>query len=110
MAKVATIGSGGGAIAWLDEANNLRVGPRSAGARPGPACFALGGTEPTVTDANLVLGILNPDYFLAGTKKLDVELAGGAPAGHIGHPLGVSVEDASAAVDEIQHSTTADSV
>jgi N-methylhydantoinase A len=110
MAKVATIGSGGGAIAWLDEANNLRVGPRSAGARPGPACFALGGIEPTVTDANLVLGILNPDYFLAGTKKLDVELAREALAAHIGNPLGLSVEDAAAAVYEIQNAQTADLV
>ena len=108
MAKVATIGSGGGAIAWLDESKNLHVGPRSAGARPGPACFALGGTEPTVTDANLVLGILNPDYFLAGAKKLDVELARQALAEHIGDPLGLSVEDAAAAVYEIQNAQTAD--
>ena len=110
MAKVATIGSGGGAIAWLDEAHNLRVGPRSAGARPGPACFGLGGTEPTVTDANLVLGILNPDYFLAGTKKLNVELARQALAAHIGEPLGLSVEEAAAAVYEIQNAQTADLV
>jgi len=110
MAKVATIGSGGGAVAWLDEGRNLHVGPRSAGARPGPACFGLGGTEPTLTDANLVLGILNPDYFLAGAKKLDVELARRAIATHIGDPLGMSVEDAAAAVFEIQNAQTADLV
>jgi N-methylhydantoinase A len=110
MAKVATIGSGGGAIAWLDDAQNLRVGPRSAGARPGPACFGLGGTEPTVTDANLVLGILNPDYFLGGTKKLDVELARAALAAHVGEPLGLSIEEAAAAVYEIQNAQTADLV
>jgi N-methylhydantoinase A len=110
MAKVATIGSGGGAIAWLDESGNLHVGPRSAGARPGPACFSLGGTEPTVTDANLVLGILNPDYFLGGAKKLDVELARQALKTHIGDRLGLSVEDAAAAVYEIQNAQTADLV
>jgi N-methylhydantoinase A len=110
MAKVATIGSGGGAIAWLDEGRNLRVGPRSAGARPGPACFGLGGTEPTVTDANLILNILNPDYFLGGAKKLDVDLAREALRTHIGDPLGLSPEDAAAAVYEIQNAQTADLV
>ena len=69
MVKSHTIGSGGGAIAWLDAGGNLRVGPRSAGARPGPACYGAGGTEPTVTDADLVLGIINPDNFLGGTQE-----------------------------------------
>ncbi|MBF4163285.1 hydantoinase/oxoprolinase family protein [Nocardioides acrostichi] len=110
MAKVATIGSGGGAIASLDANNNLHVGPRSAGAKPGPACFGMGGEEPTVTDANLVLGILNPDYFLGGAKTLDVEKARAAIATHIGDPLGLSVEDAAAAIFEIQNAQTADLV
>jgi len=110
MAKVATIGSGGGAIAWLDEAKNLHVGPRSAGARPGPACFGLGGVHPTVTDANLMLNILNPDYFLGGAKKLDVELAREALRTHIGDPLGLTPEEAAAAVYEIQNAQTADLV
>lgn len=110
MARVATIGSGGGAVAWLDEGKNLHVGPRSAGARPGPACFGLGGTEPTVTDANLVLGILNPDYFLGGTKKLDIELARKALVSHIGAPLGLTADEAAAAVYAIQNAQTADLV
>lgn len=110
MMKVATIGSGGGAIAWLDDGGNLRVGPRSAGALPGPACYGLGGTEPTVSDANLVLGILNPNFFLGGDKKLDIELAREALKTKIGDPLGLSAEEAAAAVYAIQNSQTADLV
>ena len=67
------IGAGGGSIAWVDSGGMLRVGPQSAGADPGPACYGRGGTEPTVTDANLVLGRLNPAYFLGGEIALDVE-------------------------------------
>jgi N-methylhydantoinase A len=72
---VRTVGAGGGSIAWLDEADVIKVGPRSAGAQPGPACYGRGGTEPTVTDAALYLGYLNPDYFLGGEMSLDVEAA-----------------------------------
>lgn len=72
---VRTVGAGGGSIAWLDEADVLKVGPRSAGAQPGPACYGRGGTEPTVTDAALYLGYLNPDYFLGGEMSLDVAAA-----------------------------------
>ena len=72
------IGSGGGSIAWVDNLGLLKVGPQSAGAKPGPACYGLGGTEPTVTDANLVLGYLNPDYFLGGKMTLDANAAGRA--------------------------------
>ena len=68
---VRSIGAGGGSIAWIDSGGLLRVGPQSAGADPGPACYGLGGTEPTVTDAALVLGYLDPDYFLGGRMKLD---------------------------------------
>ena len=67
------IGAGGGSIAWVDSGGLLRVGPQSAGADPGPVCYRRGGTEPTVTDANVVLGRLNPDYFLGGEIGLDVE-------------------------------------
>jgi len=70
-----SIGAGGGTIAWVDDTGMLKMGPHSAGANPGPACYGMGGTEPTVTDANLLLGRLNPDYFLAGEMKLDVEAA-----------------------------------
>ena len=69
------IGSGGGSIAWLDGLGLLRVGPHSAGADPGPACYGMGGTDPTVTDANLVLGYLNSEYFLGGRMTLDTEAA-----------------------------------
>nr|MDO8091058.1 hydantoinase/oxoprolinase family protein [Candidatus Sigynarchaeota archaeon] len=67
---VESVGSGGGSIAWIDPAGYLHVGPHSAGAEPGPACYGLGGVEPTVTDANLVLGYLNPEYFLGGRMKI----------------------------------------
>ncbi|QIN80000.1 hydantoinase/oxoprolinase family protein [Rubrobacter marinus] len=110
MMQVNSIGSGGGAIAWLDEGGNLRVGPRSAGASPGPACYGAGGEEPTVTDADLVLGIINPDFFLGGKRLLDVELAKKALKEQIGDPLGLSAEEAAAAVFEIQNAQTADLV
>lgn len=72
---VRTVGAGGGSIAWLDDAEVLKVGPRSSGAQPGPACYGRGGTEPTVTDAALYLGYLNPEYFLGGEMSLDVAAA-----------------------------------
>jgi len=75
MLDVTTIGSGGGSIAWIDDGGSLRVGPRSAGADPGPVCYGYGGTAPTVTDANLVLGRLDPATFLGGTQELDVDAA-----------------------------------
>jgi N-methylhydantoinase A len=68
---VRSVGAGGGSIAWVDAGGLLRVGPKSAGARPGPACYGLGGTDATVTDANVVLGIIDPDYYLGGKIKLD---------------------------------------
>jgi N-methylhydantoinase A len=75
MIDIRTIGAGGGSIAWIDKGGMLRVGPQSAGAAPGPACYGAGGTEATVTDANLVLGRLNPAYFLGGTMTLDAAAA-----------------------------------
>ena len=75
MVAVHTVGAGGGSIAWRDPGGALRVGPRSAGADPGPACYGRGGTEPTVTDANLVLGYLAGDAPLAGGVALDREAA-----------------------------------
>ncbi|MCK4722674.1 MAG: hydantoinase/oxoprolinase family protein, partial [Dehalococcoidia bacterium] len=77
MVEVNTIGAGGGSIAWLNEimGNKLEVGPKSAGSNPGPACYDLGGTEPTVTDADVVLGYINPDYFLGGKMRLSREKA-----------------------------------
>src|SRR5580692_11795791 len=84
---IVEVGSGGGSIAWLDPQNRLHVGPHSAGSTPGPACYGNGGTEPTVTDANLVLGRLHPNRFLGGELRLDVEAAGAAIK-RIAGPLG----------------------
>ena len=83
-------GVGGGSIAWLDERRRLAVGPRSAGSTPGPACYARGGTEPTVTDANLVLGRLDPDHFLGGEMHLEAEPARRAISDRIAGPLGLT--------------------
>ena len=99
---VASIGAGGGSIAWIEPATGvLRVGPQSAGSRPGPACYGAGGVEPTVTDANLVLGRLNPDYFLGGRLRLDAERARAAVTERIAEPLGLDAEAAAAAIVEI---------
>jgi N-methylhydantoinase A len=75
MVDVNSIGAGGGSIAWLDGANGLRVGPRSAGSEPGPACYGLGGSEPTVTDASVILGYLDPEHFAGGRLRLQPELS-----------------------------------
>ena len=75
MLDIESIGAGGGSIAWIDDVGRLNVGPRSAGARPGPACYGFGGTEATVTDADVVLGLVNPDNYLGGRMRLDRELA-----------------------------------
>ena len=83
------IGAGGGSVARLDRMNLLKVGPDSAGADPGPACYALGGREPTVTDADLVLGYLDPDFFLGGRMRLDVEAARRAITDKIAGPMGM---------------------
>src|SRR5690606_35190120 len=80
MIDVTSIGAGGGSLAWIDEAGALRVGPQSAGANPGPACYGLGGTEPTITDASVVLGYLNPHTFGCGELTLHPELAEAALA------------------------------
>lgn len=106
--RVDAIGSGGGAIAWLDGGGNLRVGPRSAGAVPGPACYGTGGTEPTNTDANLVLGILPERGLLGGRKALSVDLARQAIDTQIAKPLGLSVEQAAAAIHAVQNAQTGD--
>jgi N-methylhydantoinase A len=110
MLKVQAIGSGGGAIAHLVAGGNLRVGPLSAHAVPGPACYDQGGTVPTVTDADLVLGILNPDNFLGGRKKLSEQRAREAIKEHVADSLGLSVEDAAAAIFAVQNAQTADLV
>ena len=84
---LAEVGAGGGSIAWIDSGGLLQVGPLSAGAAPGPACYGLGGAQPTVTDANVVLGYLNPDYFLGGKMKIFPERSHEAIARNIGERL-----------------------
>lgn len=98
---VKSIGAGGGSIAWVDDGGMLHVGPRSAGAVPGPACYGQGGTLPTVTDASLVLRYIDPGFFLGGTKTLDLEAARDAISRGLAGPLGLSVEDAAAAVIQV---------
>jgi len=101
MIDVHTIGAGGGSIGWLDEGGLLHMGPRSAGADPGPACYAHGGEEPTCTDADLVLGYLDPDYFLGGRMRLDPVRAREAIESRIATPLGLDVVTAAAAMVEV---------
>ena len=95
------IGAGGGSIAEIDTLGLLRVGPRSAGAEPGPACYGAGGAEPTVTDANVALGLINPDFFLGGTMALDRAAAEQVIEERIGKPLGLDVEQAAAAIHQV---------
>lgn len=97
MAAVLALGAGGGSIARVEN-GALKVGPQSAGALPGPAAFDLGGAEPTVTDANVVLGILDPEYFLGGKMRLNAEKARGVIETKIAKPLGMSVEEAALAI------------
>ncbi|HYG90043.1 MAG TPA: hydantoinase/oxoprolinase family protein [Azospirillum sp.] len=101
MLGIHTIGAGGGSIGWIDEGGLLRMGPQSAGAAPGPACYGRGGALPTSTDANLVLGYLNADYFAGGKMKLDVGAARDAIAECVGKPLGLSLEAAAAGMYRI---------
>ncbi len=100
VVDIVEIGAGGGSIAWIDPAGALKVGPQSAGADPGPACYGWGGTEATVTDANVIAHRINPDYFLGGRIKLDVERARAALA-PLAESLGVDHEDAALGVIRI---------
>ena len=108
MIDVHTIGSGGGSIAWFDVSNTLHVGPRSAGAVPGPACYGRGGEEPTVTDANVVLGYISPEYFLGGKMPLNKALAEKAIKEKVADRLGMRTVEAAAAIYKIINSTMAD--
>ena len=102
MLDIQSIGAGGGTIAWIHPVTNrLMMGPKSAAARPGPACYALGGTEPTVTDADLMLNFLDPNYFLGGKMKLDKERAKKALQEKIGRPLKMDAVEAAAAIYQV---------
>ena len=101
MIDIRTLGAGGGSIARIDAAGGLQVGPRSAGATPGPACYGNGGTLPTCTDVDLLLGYLDPDYFLGGRMALLREPAERAVREHLAGPLGISTEEAAVAAFEV---------
>ena len=101
MVDVNAIGAGGGSIAWIDSASGLRVGPHSAGSEPGPACYDSGGEEATVTDASVVLGYIDPEYFAGGTLPLKPDLARKAIAEKIAKPLGVTVEEAALGIHRV---------
>ncbi len=100
MISTYSVALGGGSIASLDSSRSLRIGPKSAGARPGPACFDLGGLEPTVTDADVVLGFIDPNYFLGGRIKLKKERAISAIKTRIADPLKISAEEAAYLIRE----------
>ncbi len=108
MVDVNAIGAGGGSIARVEEGGYLRVGPESAGAVPGPACYGRGGGHPTVTDADLVLGVLDPENFLGGRIRLDVVAAREAISVHVAEPLGIAVEEAAAGIKRIVDGRMAD--
>jgi N-methylhydantoinase A len=101
MLNVVTIGAGGGSIGWIDEGGLLRMGPQSAGADPGPACYGRGGDLPTCSDADLVLGYLNADYFAGGKIPLDLPAATAAIAEKVGKPLGFDAAQAAAGMYDV---------
>jgi N-methylhydantoinase A len=101
MVDVRAIGAGGGSIAQVEEGGYLRVGPRSAGAVPGPACYGRGGALPTVTDADLVLGLIDPEYFLGGRIALDPAAARRAIETHVAEPLQLDVEEAATGIKRV---------
>nr|WP_281417320.1 hydantoinase/oxoprolinase family protein [Plastoroseomonas hellenica] len=102
-----SIGAGGGSIAWVDAGGGVRIGPQSAGADPGPACYGRGGTRPTVTDCNLLLGHIDPETFLDGGFRLDVGAAERAVAEHVSGPLGISVMEAAHTVRAVANALMA---
>jgi len=110
MLAITTIGAGGGSIGWIDEGGLLRMGPQSAGAAPGPACYGRGGEQPTCTDANVVLGYLDPDFFAGGAMALQSEQATKAVSRHVAEPLGLTVEEAAAGMYRVINTNMAHGV
>ncbi len=110
MLEITTIGAGGGSIGWIDEGGLLRMGPASAGAMPGPACYGRGGDEPTCTDADLVLGYLDPDFFAGGKLPLDATRARRAIERRIARPLGLDPVAAAAGMYRVINSNMANGV
>ena len=109
LIDIKSIGAGGGSIAWVDAGGFLRVGPRSAGADPGPICYGRGGTQVTVTDANLLLGRLNPDYFLGGRMRLDPSAVADAMEA-LGEPIGLAPLELAASIVEIANENMASAI
>jgi N-methylhydantoinase A len=107
MIDLVSIGAGGGSIAYIDSAGGFHVGPRSAGAEPGPACYGKGGEEPTVTDAQVVLGRLDADKMLGGDLPLDPDLAHKAVEAKVAKPLGLSIKDAALGIIKVINSNMA---
>ena len=109
-ADIHTVGSGGSSIAWLDVGGMLRVGPRSAGSKPGPACYGSSNAQPTMTDANVVLGRLNQHYLLDGALSIDAALSYKAIETHIAQPKQITVEQAAAAILAVSNSNIAQAI
>jgi len=110
MLDIVTIGAGGGSIGWIDEGGLVRMGPQSAGADPGPVCYGRGGTQPTCTDADLVLGYLDPNFFAGGRIKLDADAAKKAIERYLAAPLSLSVEQAAAGMYRVINTNMAQGV
>ena len=110
VVDLAEVSAGGGSIAWIDPGGALRVGPESAGAAPGPVCYARGGSRPTVTDADVALGYLNPKYLLGGRLALDRDAAMEAIRTHIAEPLGLDAQSAAADIVEVVNHSMADAL
>jgi N-methylhydantoinase A len=108
MIDIHTIGAGGGSIARLDKGGMLKVGPQSAGADPGPACYGRGGSQPTTTDANVVLGYINPDFYLGGEFPIDARAAAQAVERHIAGPLGLGLAEAAHGIYRLVNTNMAD--
>ena len=107
MIEISTIGAGGGSIAWVDRSGLLRIGPESAGGVPGPVCYGMGNDRPTVTDAHVVLGRINPDRPIGGRDALDVDAARAAIDRVVGEPLGLDTEHAAEAIFAVATSAMA---
>ena len=111
MIEITTIGAGGGSIAWVDKGGLLNIGPQSAGSNPGPVAYGLGNTRPTVTDANVFLGRIDPDNPIGGElERLDIEAAGRAIDAHVGNPLGLTTVDAAEAILKVANSRMAGAI
>src|SRR5258707_8366727 len=112
MIKTLSIGAGGGSIAWLNKLlqNRVQVGPKAAGSMPGPSCFNAGGKEPTVTDADVVLGYINPEYYFGGRMRLNKNAAVQAIRDKIARPLGVGIEQGAEVIPKIWNGKMASAI